>query len=284
MFDSKNNNFECGSNEELISYLYNELKDSEKINFEDHLVRCHTCADEISSFDFVHTSIQDWKQTNFDVLKTPVFEIDYDSTISVNQIIEDEPNKLSWLDKLNDLFSPLTVKMATGFAGIFIFLGLGWFMFNSASGQKTLIVEENKTKSIQETKTAESVNSESINSEIVENGEENESSTDDVTQNVAIAENSEIESKKTIAIAVNNSSSESVVKSVTRKKNNSIAAKSNIQKAVQKTKENPVVITNQQPVKNEQIPSLVEYAIDTTEDEDEIRLSDIFDEVGSDDK
>jgi multidrug efflux pump subunit AcrB len=72
-----------------------------------------------------------------------------------------------------------------------------------------------------------------------------------------------------------------VSKNIELKDNSSITAKNEKRKEIKKTKQNLPDSKQNKPITVEQKPSLTEFAVDD-KSEDDIRLSDIFDEIGSD--
>lgn len=94
----------CGFAEELVSYVYGEADAAgSAAEFEAHLAGCSICAGELEAFSGVHTAIGDWKAAEFAPLETPVIEIPYPQTASIQQVSD---GKESWLSALvGELFS-----------------------------------------------------------------------------------------------------------------------------------------------------------------------------------
>ncbi|QQS41833.1 MAG: zf-HC2 domain-containing protein [Acidobacteriota bacterium] len=61
MFDSGNGPSGCGSGESLVGYIYGEMEESSKAEFENHLADCSSCAEELASFSSLRISIEDWR-------------------------------------------------------------------------------------------------------------------------------------------------------------------------------------------------------------------------------
>lgn len=55
------NNAACNRKEDLMSYLYGEALPSEKRSFEQHLIDCIVCREELEVFSGVRETLQDWK-------------------------------------------------------------------------------------------------------------------------------------------------------------------------------------------------------------------------------
>ncbi len=115
MLNGHHKNSGCGFDEQLISYLYNEIKGAEKFEFERHLNNCSSCADEFAAFSGVQSSINDWKINEFANLQTPVFKIPFAD--SVTSTIKQKPSDITdaWLSGLRQLFSlsPRAWSLAT---------------------------------------------------------------------------------------------------------------------------------------------------------------------------
>lgn len=113
-----NHNSACAFAEDLVSYLYGEIGEQEKANFETHLHACRTCAEELSAFGVVRSTILEWRQNDFSPLKTPSFELPAK--------VETVSSSRSWLVGLREIFSlrPAFATVATAFAVMLIGAGL----------------------------------------------------------------------------------------------------------------------------------------------------------------
>ena len=56
-----NNSPNCERASDLIAFLYDEVNDQEKRNFESHLKECRACHEEVASFGHVRESITTWR-------------------------------------------------------------------------------------------------------------------------------------------------------------------------------------------------------------------------------
>lgn len=61
MFDSGNGPNGCGSADNLVGYLYGEMEEAAKAEFEVHLADCSSCAEELATFSALRISIGEWK-------------------------------------------------------------------------------------------------------------------------------------------------------------------------------------------------------------------------------
>ena len=99
-----NNSSNCERASDLIAFLYNEMNDQEKRDFESHLKECRTCNEEVASFGLVRQSITTWR----------------DEVLSgfVSAPLTTKTEKKSALAAFRQFFdlSPLWLKGATVFA------------------------------------------------------------------------------------------------------------------------------------------------------------------------
>ncbi len=287
MFDSRKNNSNCSFSEEVISYIYDEFTDSQKSEFESHLVNCTNCTDEIASFGAIRTSIQDWKSSDFDNLALPNINIEFEPNRESVPVVETNTVQVGWLERLNNLFSPVFLKTATGFAAIVLMLTFGWFLFSSYQNGSENIAED-KSNQIDTRKTVET-QEKPIEPEKVEivGTEDNDSDLrkqEAPESEIAVQTNpkrQETATKSTRPVRKNNKNSES--KNRVTRKNKVIVANNRKPKVNNKINEKDL-IDNKKPntVVIDKAPSLSDFAIEDTTDED-INLTDIFEEVEEDD-
>lgn len=74
MLENKHQNL-CEYADELVSYLYEEIGETEKMRFEAHLPKCALCAAELTDFSTVRSSIIEWCEAEFQQLATPVTQL-----------------------------------------------------------------------------------------------------------------------------------------------------------------------------------------------------------------
>jgi hypothetical protein len=102
-----NNSPKCERASDLIAFLYDEVNDQEKRDFESHLKQCRACHEEVASFGLVRESITTWR----------------DEVLSgfVSAPLTTKTNKKSALAAFRQFFdlSPLWLKGATAFAVLF---------------------------------------------------------------------------------------------------------------------------------------------------------------------
>ena len=117
-----NNNKECGFEDEIVSYMYDELGAAERTQFETHLVDCTSCTDEFAVVSFSRFSVFEWQKEEFAHLATPEIVIPYEAR---KVVVE----KAGWFVGFAEAFafarSPLAVSGA--FAVLIV---LGFIGFN----------------------------------------------------------------------------------------------------------------------------------------------------------
>ncbi len=249
-------NLSCEFTEEIISYLYDELNSTDKLRFESHLVNCGFCPAEISSFGVVRASIIEWKKVEFDVLSTPIIEIP--ALQPARQIVS---VSRPWYAKIRDLFSlsPAWMTATTAVAVVVICVGLGFVLISSLRNTTDFAQENNKVKpvpspttEIKPVDTTSSSNSSQSNPNLTKSPTSSSSNVDSP--------------KPTTAPAPVKITERQIVK----------PQNSNVKKNVAPTVDKSNKVTNKSPRKARN-PSLV----GDEDEEDSLRLSDIFDEIGT---
>ncbi|MGI8495848.1 MAG: anti-sigma factor family protein, partial [Pyrinomonadaceae bacterium] len=119
-------NSTCNNGEQIVSFLYGELAQNEKNNFERHLQSCESCAVELGEFSNVHFSIREWRDQDFQKLSTPNFKI----PSNLSKIA----GGISWIESVRGFFTLRTAGFSAAAAGIVLtFFSLFWFFNNSAN-------------------------------------------------------------------------------------------------------------------------------------------------------
>ncbi len=278
MFDSRKKNPICNFSEEIVSYIYNEMIETEKVTFETHLSVCSKCVDKVAAFSSVSFSIQEWRDTEFSQLVTPQIDIPYQSEI----ISVDTEKEKSWLDNIPDLFtlSPVFIKTSMAFGVLALVFGMVWFFVNSNTNQENLADKQTpKDKTVVSPKLDDSQKQQ--NSEIAKD------------ENNDLENDSQVADKKTVkttpALKQENKIEEKTVVKTNQPDNNSNTNKQTIRNKQVKQESNPLIANkenklNQNKENNlqiQEVPRLSNVAIDDTEEKD-LRLSDLFVDVDSD--
>lgn len=269
MLDSTKSNPNCSFTQDVVSYLYDEMSGGEKLKFEQHLRGCLRCGEELGAFSTVSNSIQNWRDIEFSGAPTPEISRSlYDPT---NTLVEvDQNNGGSWLSNLRQLFdlSPAWLKTAAAFGTLAIIIGLGWFMFGETIKQNNEIAktpEQNSNPIAQK---------ESIALNETEQVSDNEVNKPEIAE---LKEGTPIEGSTEADISPNEPvrrSPEKTIRNDRRSSRSKGRTNNNSQTAAKKTKRDDVAA----PVFKKAPRLTDEVAID---DSDELRLSDIFSEIGS---
>jgi anti-sigma factor RsiW len=59
--------------EELVSYLYNEAGETDRLRLEAHLAGCRLCTDDFAHLSESHYSVYEWRRSEFANIETPEF-------------------------------------------------------------------------------------------------------------------------------------------------------------------------------------------------------------------
>lgn len=258
MSNNNHNNPSCAFAEQMVSYLYGETDEREKIKFETHLANCPTCADELAAFGFVRTAVLDWRAEGFSKLPTPAFDIPVaESKKSFSTTVVSNGNQ-SRLAGFRQMFSFNLMRATVAFGVLIVCAGIAWFAFNF-SGSNEVVKNGDDGNSIQ-TAVSPTV-------EILEKPKEN---------SVALKDD-EISSPEITDSTpqIKRASPDSPNKSIVRVSGN--APKNNSDGFLRRPKETNAGIKKPVYVQKKQIPNLY-----VAEEEDKtIRLADLFDEIGA---
>lgn len=101
----------CPQSENLVAYLYGEASVAETKAFENHLISCSLCDDELKAFGFVRESVIEWREDVLNNIVAPAF---------AREIVAKPAHKRSALTAISEFFtlSPLWLRGATAFAAI----------------------------------------------------------------------------------------------------------------------------------------------------------------------
>ncbi len=129
MLDNNHQNSSCTFAEQTISYLYDEIDVSGKAAVEKHLRTCAFCADEITGFGIVRSSILDWQREEFFQLEIPKIEILNNENEKLPLGIFVSNKTQSWIDKLRE-FLPVSPVWATAAALLLVTVFVGLIVIN----------------------------------------------------------------------------------------------------------------------------------------------------------
>jgi hypothetical protein len=255
--NSNNHNSSCSFSDLLVSYLYDEIGEPEKSRFESHVSGCGACADEISAFGGVRSSVQNWREKEFAALPTPVIKLPFEpqaTTLPVNATAASR----SWLASARELFSlsPVWAGAATACAALAICAGLFYVAFSSQQNATSMVAEANKNA------LATSVPAPTVDDKSTSDAETNSKQTDETPKPEFTADKRQNPSKPSFGAE----------KTVVSDKTNVKPLKTNVAPKP--------VVKEKTPANNKKAskPSDIEFT--TREEEDKsLRLTDLFDEV-----
>lgn len=240
-----NNHNSCAFAEQIVSYIYDEATAKERENFEAHLLDCLPCADEIAGFGLIRSSIGEWRKSVVFALDVPALNIPQLRPVVV------EKEQVSLIDELRKLFT-FSPAWVGGFAALLICLGLVWLFFGNSKNEMIAeippIVEEKPVELPKEEKA-------------FVNPQDEKSA--DVPQNVKQVEQKTVAPKNQTIKATNTPK----LKSVRPKMDGATATN----KSVNRNNKSNYAQTND-------APKLVEM---NEEDDNSLRLAELFDEIGS---
>ncbi len=266
MLDTNHQNSSCAFAEQLVSYLYNEANAQEKSVFESHLTNCEKCADELSAFGFVRSSVQQWRTEEFSPMQTPAMEIPFEKS---SEISVKSTEKRSWFADLRQLFTLFPAQtMVAAFAVLAVCIGLTLFAYNFSG--KTEIAEKIYNKPIKSVVSPTVEQPTKVDSEEVarKNSADDQNSAPEVINAAPKSENLPRFSRKSSIERVSNNTKQTV-------KNELVAQNSNNSTPVRKVKD--INKVNKEIVaKNQQVPKLADF--DEVKD-NSLRLSDLLAEV-----
>ncbi len=269
MLNTNHHNSSCTFAEQMVSYLYNEANVQEKAKFEAHLKNCSGCADELASFGFVRSSVQEWRKEEFSQLETPVMKFPLHQS---PETVVTATSKRSRFAELRQLFtlSPTWATAATAFAVLAVCVGLalvGLNFFNKTD------VAENKDNLPEKSVSYPAIEKRIEQPQEINISEETakQNSPDKISR--PFEEKSEIEN--TPRVAPKNSIVKALNKTKRAPKNETVAQNTDNLRAVRQVKD--IDNINKTAVaKNRQVPKLTEF--DEVED-NSLRLSDLMAEV-----
>ena len=260
MLNNNKHHSSCAYAEQIVSYLYEEASSAEKIDFETHLETCARCADELSGFDFVRSSISQWRIEEISALEMPALEIPLWQSTGV---VKTENVRVSWLENLKRVFS-LSPKLAFGsaaLAAVIACAGLVFIALNFSAKDNIAAVDDQKPGRILASNTNQT--SEVVNILPLKENEQKPAAAPQTAEKVDIKtlETSNSARKNQIVKAVNNVPK---TKAMALKSDNMAANSGDGRK-------NKIKQT-----KTQEIPKLSDF----DEDEDKsLRLADLFGEI-----
>ena len=75
----KSKQISCGHESDIVSYIYDELTDAARTQFEAHVADCSDCIDEFAAVSYSRFSVFEYQKQEFAPLATPVIRIPYET-------------------------------------------------------------------------------------------------------------------------------------------------------------------------------------------------------------
>lgn len=266
MLDNNHKNSPCDFAGKLVSYLYGETSEREKIEFESHLENCSNCADEFESFGALRNSLFEWKK-EFSVLETPAFVLPNEKLQRFTKEVTITNEKRAKFADFRTVFS-FFPKFAAGLTVLAISFGL--FLIASKIFQNNEVAQ-NDLKNIN------SIASSSAIEKKIQQLEEANSSGDSVdkTAKSQNSDNKSVTEKDTFSRQ--NDSGKSFLKDPKVSQIPVSNYKSSQNKIKKETVRDKQVYNSQRTIASKKAPTLVEV---NDEEDDSMRLADLFEEVG----
>lgn len=265
MNNNNHQNSDCSFAAEIVSYIYGEIGAKEKSVFEAHLVDCETCPEELADFMEIRFSVNDWKQTEFAPLATPVIEIPYEK----EQAREIAAVSGSWWSNLRQIFtlSPAWMTATTAVAALVICFGLFAAVYKN-SGSQEMVAGNGGNTQIKPTVLPTAEVSPNKPAEKIIVSDENSNSSGEITEPSKIVD----QTPKTVGAGNNEAT---VVKVTERKPKN--VTQNTAHKPVNNAANNSnKPVRKNPPVNNRQMPKLDNFDED---EDDSLRLAELFEDI-----
>lgn len=128
----KNGKTNCPFKDEIVSYIYDEIVGSERLNFESHLSGCSVCTDEFAAISEARFSVFEWQKEEFGNLPTPNIVIPYEPKKNTVK----EGASVGLLAGLRGWLQPLPIAAA---AALIVIVGLSFVMFRSVGPREQTV-------------------------------------------------------------------------------------------------------------------------------------------------
>lgn len=119
-----NGNKNCGFEDAMVSYMYDEIDAAERRKFETHLVDCSVCTEEFAEISGARFSVFEWQKEAFAELPTPEIVIPYAKARRV------EVEEVGFFAGLRGLFGGYGIPVSA-MAAILIWFGIGFAVFTA---------------------------------------------------------------------------------------------------------------------------------------------------------
>ncbi len=78
--NNNKNDSSCEFSEQIVSFLYKEADAPDKAVLNAHVKTCMSCAEELSGFAAVRSSVLQWREAEFDLLPNPFIDIPFEKS------------------------------------------------------------------------------------------------------------------------------------------------------------------------------------------------------------
>lgn len=263
----------CDYSAEILAYLYGEIGESKKSDFETHLPDCTNCTDALADSAFARFSVKEWRDAEFAHLKTPVINVPYEREKEniTGAFVSD-----SWLARLRRYVSLSPTWATAGGATAALAIGIGLVFAAMNIFQTVEIAEVYKQNS--------AISTVSPTTEIIaQNPAEISSGNQKTESNLEQSPNSPDKNIKSIKseIAFNNKTSDDSENTIVKISENVRNNKKEKQISENVSENNRVTgkTTNKAAAsKPSQVPGLINFE---EEEDNTLRLAELFDETGT---
>lgn len=260
MLDTNHKNAPCKYAEQIVSHLYGEGEAAEKAVFDAHLQNCSFCADELNNFGFARSAILEWRDEEFSNLATPAFHLPIENQQKSFSVAANQSDSRSWFGNFRNLFAFKPAFAA--FAFLLACAAIALVAINFPGGDKE--IASNRTDKNTAEKIAAPIDkTKEKPAEIILAEENNEESKP--FENVESPR--EIKTEKPVM------PDKTIVKA-----SNAVAPKINADNTVARHSAPKDKSKDAPSIQKQKVPSLNSIEV---EEEDSIRLAELFDEIES---
>jgi hypothetical protein len=125
---------QCDFADEIVAYIYRELKESRANEFESHLLGCEACSNDLAGFSNARLSVVEWRNDAFSHLETPQITIPYTERREVS--VDSALISFDWITRIRTaVAASIILRYGTAFAVLTIIAGGFYFGFLTPDGR-----------------------------------------------------------------------------------------------------------------------------------------------------